>query len=180
MLLRCVGPKQAVLVMAEVHEGIDGAHQAGPRMRWLIHKHGFYWPSMEKDCIEYAKGCQACQKHGPIQQKVSSRTRSRRHLSFIYFFNCSRNSNRSGRGSRGSIQFYIRRGFGTSRKKSCPLTQVCFFFLAKKPLGCTPAIRSLNCDGHNATKKEGRFLRRLWLNIYTGSTVYYALYTFTP
>lgn len=85
MLLRCVGPKQAVLVMAEVHEGIDGAHQAGPRMRWLIHKHGFYWPSMEKDCIEYAKGCQACQKHGPIQQKVSSRTRSRRHLSFFFF-----------------------------------------------------------------------------------------------
>lgn len=24
------------------------------------------------------------------------------------------------------------------------------FLLAKKPVGCTPAIRSLNCDGHNA------------------------------
>lgn len=23
------------------------------------------------------------------------------------------------------------------------------FILAKKPVGCTPAIRSLNCDGHN-------------------------------
>lgn len=36
--------------MAEVHERIAGAHQAGRRMRWLIHGYGFYWPNMEKDC----------------------------------------------------------------------------------------------------------------------------------
>ncbi|XP_050217512.1 uncharacterized protein LOC126668350 [Mercurialis annua] len=51
LLFRCIGPKEAMLVMAEVHEGIAGAHQAGPRMRWLIHKYGFYWPKMEQDCI---------------------------------------------------------------------------------------------------------------------------------
>ncbi|XP_050211341.1 uncharacterized protein LOC126661533 [Mercurialis annua] len=64
---RCIGPKEAMLAMAEVHEGIAGAHQAGPRMRWLIHKYGFYWPKMEQDCIRYAKGCEACQKFGPLQ-----------------------------------------------------------------------------------------------------------------
>jgi len=31
--------------MAEVHERIAGAHQAGRRMRWLIHRYGFYWPN---------------------------------------------------------------------------------------------------------------------------------------
>ncbi|XP_050222502.1 uncharacterized protein LOC126672591 [Mercurialis annua] len=67
LLFRCIGPKEAMLAMAEVHEGIAGAHQAGPRMRWLIHKYGFYWPKMEQDCIRYAKGCEACQKFGPIQ-----------------------------------------------------------------------------------------------------------------
>ncbi|XP_050233281.1 uncharacterized protein LOC126681773 [Mercurialis annua] len=67
LLFRCIGPKEAMLAMAEVHEGIAGAHQAGPRMRWLIHKYGFYWPKMELDCIRYAKGCEACQKAGPIQ-----------------------------------------------------------------------------------------------------------------
>ncbi|XP_050233002.1 uncharacterized protein LOC126681503 [Mercurialis annua] len=67
ILFRCIGPKEAMLAMAEVHEGIAGAHQAGPRMRWLIHKYGFYWPKMEQDCIRYAKGCEACQKFGPIQ-----------------------------------------------------------------------------------------------------------------
>ncbi|XP_050229570.1 uncharacterized protein LOC126678718 [Mercurialis annua] len=67
LLFRCVGPKEAMLVMAEVHEGIAGAHQAGPQMRWLIHKYGFYWPKMEQDCIRYSQGCEACQKCGPIQ-----------------------------------------------------------------------------------------------------------------
>ncbi|XP_050229217.1 uncharacterized protein LOC126678356 [Mercurialis annua] len=67
LLFRCIGPKEVMLAMAEVHEGIAGAHQAGPRMRWLIHKYGFYWPKMEQDCIRYAKGCEACQKFGPIQ-----------------------------------------------------------------------------------------------------------------
>ncbi|XP_050222403.1 uncharacterized protein LOC126672496, partial [Mercurialis annua] len=67
LLFRCIGPKEAMLVMAEVHEGISGAHQAGPRMRWLIHKYGFYWPKMEQDCIRYARGCEACQKFGPVQ-----------------------------------------------------------------------------------------------------------------
>ncbi|XP_055959724.1 uncharacterized protein LOC130014811 [Mercurialis annua] len=51
LLFRCIGPKEAMLVMAEVHGGIAGAHQAGPRMRWLIHKYGFYWPKMEQDSI---------------------------------------------------------------------------------------------------------------------------------
>ncbi|XP_050233325.1 uncharacterized protein LOC126681812 [Mercurialis annua] len=67
LLFRCIGPKEAMLAMAEVHEGIAGAHQAGPRMRWLIHKYGFYWPKMEQDCIRYTKGCEACQKASPIQ-----------------------------------------------------------------------------------------------------------------
>ncbi|XP_073304605.1 uncharacterized protein [Primulina huaijiensis] len=30
--------------------------------------YGYYWPSILKDCIKYAKGCQPCQKHGNIQR----------------------------------------------------------------------------------------------------------------
>ncbi len=29
VLLRCIGPKEAMLIMAEVHEGVAGAHQSG-------------------------------------------------------------------------------------------------------------------------------------------------------
>ena len=42
-------------------------------MRWLIHRHGFYWPTMEADCINYAKGCVACQNHGPIQRLLANK-----------------------------------------------------------------------------------------------------------
>ncbi|GKV29593.1 hypothetical protein SLEP1_g38503 [Rubroshorea leprosula] len=53
-------------IMSYVHNGIYGAHQVGIKMRWLIRKHGFFWPSILKDCISYAKGCKACQIHGPL------------------------------------------------------------------------------------------------------------------
>ncbi|CAL8990492.1 unnamed protein product, partial [Prunus brigantina] len=37
-------------------------------MRWLVRRHGYYWPSILKDCIEYAKACIKCQIYGPIQR----------------------------------------------------------------------------------------------------------------
>ena len=68
VLLRCVGKLEAMKVMGEVHEGICGAHQTGTKMKWLLRRYEYYWPSILKDCIDYEKGCQACQKHGSIQR----------------------------------------------------------------------------------------------------------------
>ncbi|XP_058180182.1 uncharacterized protein LOC131298724 [Rhododendron vialii] len=68
LLLLCVDKDQSMRIMGEVHEGTCGAHQAGDKMRWLIKRHGYYWPNIRADCIQYAKGCQQCQKHGPIQR----------------------------------------------------------------------------------------------------------------
>ncbi|XP_050374557.1 uncharacterized protein LOC126792112 [Argentina anserina] len=65
LLLLCIGGPDALRVMREVHEGIYGAHQAGIKMRWLIRRHGYYWPTIMKDCTEFALGCQQCQIHGP-------------------------------------------------------------------------------------------------------------------
>ncbi|XP_059629733.1 uncharacterized protein LOC132272647 [Cornus florida] len=67
LLLQCISKEESLQVMAEVHEGSYGAHQVGIKMRWLIRRYGYYWPRMKKDCIDYSKGCQACQRHGPIQ-----------------------------------------------------------------------------------------------------------------
>ena len=36
LLLECLGPKEALTAMAEVHEGICGAHQPGVKMSWLL------------------------------------------------------------------------------------------------------------------------------------------------
>ncbi|XP_024172220.1 uncharacterized protein LOC112178292 [Rosa chinensis] len=64
---RCVYGREAKRLMCEVHTRICGAHQAAPKMRWLLRRHGYYWPSILKDCIAFAKGCEDCQAHGPVQ-----------------------------------------------------------------------------------------------------------------
>jgi hypothetical protein len=43
--LKCLGPSDAILAMAEVHEGICGTHQSAPKMKWLLQRSGFYWPN---------------------------------------------------------------------------------------------------------------------------------------
>jgi hypothetical protein len=67
VLLKCLGPDDAILAMAEVHEGICGTHQSAPKMKWLLRRSGFYWPNMIADCFKYCKGCQVCQKFGDLQ-----------------------------------------------------------------------------------------------------------------
>ena len=42
LLLKCLGPDQARLAMAEVHEGICGTHQSAPKMKWLLRRACFY------------------------------------------------------------------------------------------------------------------------------------------
>ncbi|GKV49877.1 hypothetical protein SLEP1_g56600 [Rubroshorea leprosula] len=66
------GPDESFQMLSDVHDGICGAHQAGIKMRWLIRRHGFFWPSILKDCIAYAKGCKSCQIHGPLQRVPAS------------------------------------------------------------------------------------------------------------
>ncbi|KAM1506182.1 hypothetical protein ACFXTO_002081 [Malus domestica] len=63
VLLRCLGDEEANQAMEEAHSGICGAHQSGPKLHFQLKRMGYYWPSMVKDCLEYAKRCQACQFH---------------------------------------------------------------------------------------------------------------------
>ncbi|GKV04389.1 hypothetical protein SLEP1_g16547 [Rubroshorea leprosula] len=76
LLLRCLGPDESFQMLSDVHDGICGEHQAGIKMRWLIHRHGFFWPSILKNCIAYAKGCKSCQIHGPLQRVSASELNS--------------------------------------------------------------------------------------------------------
>ncbi|KAM2566229.1 hypothetical protein TB1_008765 [Malus domestica] len=71
LLLLCLGPQEVAQVITEVHEGICRAHQSGRKMRWLLRRHGYFWPSILKDCIEFARGCIQCQIHGSIQRVMA-------------------------------------------------------------------------------------------------------------
>ncbi|XP_019150177.1 PREDICTED: uncharacterized protein LOC109146984 [Ipomoea nil] len=63
VFLRCLGEEEALQAMEEAHSGVCGAHQSGPKLHFHIKKMGYYWPTMVKDCIDYARRCQACQFH---------------------------------------------------------------------------------------------------------------------
>lgn len=50
-------------MMNEVHAGVCGEHQSGSKLQYQLKILGYYWPTMEVDCIEYAKRCHVCQLH---------------------------------------------------------------------------------------------------------------------
>jgi hypothetical protein len=67
LLLKCLGSDQSKIAMWEVHEGIYGTHQSAHKMKWLLCRAGFYWPTMLNDCFRYYRGCESCQKFGDVQ-----------------------------------------------------------------------------------------------------------------
>jgi hypothetical protein len=43
LLLKCLGSDQSKIAMGEVYEGICGTHQSADKIKWLLHRAGFYW-----------------------------------------------------------------------------------------------------------------------------------------
>ena len=71
-MLKCLGPSELNRLLHEVHEGACGTHQSAHKMKLLIRRSGYYWPTMLEDCFKYYKGCQACQRFGKIQMVPAS------------------------------------------------------------------------------------------------------------
>ena len=63
LFLRCLGKEEGDQAMEEAHSRMCGAHQSGPKLYHWIKRMGYYWPTMVKDCMDYAKTCEACQLH---------------------------------------------------------------------------------------------------------------------
>ncbi|KAL0556261.1 hypothetical protein IC582_004773 [Cucumis melo] len=61
VLLRCVDEEEAKKIMTDIHEGICGTHANGYMMARQILRSGYYWTTMESDCIKYATECKKCQ-----------------------------------------------------------------------------------------------------------------------
>jgi len=72
VLLKCLCNDEAKSLMGEIHEGVCGAHQSAFKMKWMITRNRYYWPTPLEDCFEYFKGCQGCQKFGNIQRAPAS------------------------------------------------------------------------------------------------------------
>ena len=68
VLLKCLNQEDDRVLMGEVHEGVCGAQQSAYKMKWIIKRSGYFWPTKLEDCFEYYKGCQDCQRFGNIQR----------------------------------------------------------------------------------------------------------------
>jgi len=69
VLLKCLGDDESKILMGEIHEGVCGAHQSAFKMKWMIRRNGYYWPTILEDCFKYFKGCQM---FGNIQRVPAS------------------------------------------------------------------------------------------------------------
>ena len=72
VLLKCLSQEEAKVLMGEVHEGICGAHQSASKMKWIIRRTEYFWPTILEDYFEYYKGCQDCQCFGNVQRSPAS------------------------------------------------------------------------------------------------------------
>ena len=59
--LRCLKKDEPEEVMREIHAGVCGSHMNGIILAKKIVRLGYYWLSMEKDCIQTMRQCHQCQ-----------------------------------------------------------------------------------------------------------------------
>ena len=52
VLLKCLGDDEAKSLTGEIHEGVYGAHQLAFKMKWVIRRNGYYWPTILEDCFK--------------------------------------------------------------------------------------------------------------------------------
>ena len=62
-MLQCVDASEANHLMEEMHEGLLGAHSSGPLLACKIMRVGYYWLTMESDCIKHVRTYHCCQAY---------------------------------------------------------------------------------------------------------------------
>ena len=87
VLLRCVDAVEARKILEDVHEGICGTHANGFTMARKIMRLGYYWLTMESDCINFARKCHKCQIYGDkIHAPLRPFAPSRHDFSVAFFY----------------------------------------------------------------------------------------------
>ena len=66
IIRRCVPESEQCKIMNECHASPYEGHFSGERTAHKILQSGFYWPTIFRDCAEWVKLCDRCQKIGNI------------------------------------------------------------------------------------------------------------------
>ena len=64
--LCCLKKDEAERVMEEVHQGICGPHMNGRMLAKKILRMGYYWNTMETNCVDFVKNFHDCQTHANL------------------------------------------------------------------------------------------------------------------
>ena len=57
---------KATKLLEEVHAGMCGTHMNGFTLAKKILRAGYFWMTMENDCVRFFQRCHKCQVHGDL------------------------------------------------------------------------------------------------------------------
>ena len=69
IIRRCVPEGEQSKILHECHASPYGGHFSGDKTAHKILQFGFYWPTIFKDCFEWVKLCDRCQRMGNISKR---------------------------------------------------------------------------------------------------------------
>jgi hypothetical protein len=69
LIRHCVAGTEASSIMWHCHSSAYGGHHSGERTAAKILQSGFWWPTLFKDCQEFVKRCDECQRTGSISKR---------------------------------------------------------------------------------------------------------------
>ena len=62
IIRRCVPEHEQQAIIRDCHDSPYGGHHAGQCTAAKVLQFGFYWPTLFKDCAEYVKSCDKCER----------------------------------------------------------------------------------------------------------------------
>jgi ribonuclease HI len=68
VLLKCISPPEAEMIVAEFHSGLCGGHHFWRATAHKILRAGYYWPTVFTDVCKRVRACIKCQKFAGKQQ----------------------------------------------------------------------------------------------------------------
>jgi hypothetical protein len=68
VLLKCMSPQEAEMIVAEFHSGLCGGHHFWKATAHKILRAGYYWPTVFTDVCKRVRACIKCQKFVGKQQ----------------------------------------------------------------------------------------------------------------
>ena len=69
--LRCVDKDEAQKIIEAIHEGVCIPHMNGTVMAKKIARQGYFWLTMEMDCVRFVKKYHNCQAYGDVSHLPS-------------------------------------------------------------------------------------------------------------